>query len=100
MPEYDDLRAPVYPTPWQPIMLKGVPRDWGMFALIASALVAMLAGYAGVRWFQVVGIGAGLVLWFVGWLAAKFDPEFFSITLTRLQIGKSKSGKDGNEYLA
>lgn len=100
MHEKQDLRATVYPTLWQPMMIKGVPRDWGMFSLMASALGMVVAGWFNLRWYQFYGIGLVIVLTSVGWLAAKFDPEFFSITLVRSKIGKTKGGKDGNEYLA
>ena len=91
----------VYPTLWQPMMLKGVPRDWAIFSHMAAAMVMTLAGWFGVRWYQLVGVGTAIVLGGIGWLAAKFDPEFFSIFLVRLfQIGATKGSKDGNEYVA
>lgn len=101
MPEQqEDLRAIVYPTLWQPMMIKGVPRDWGIFSLIASAFGMVIAGWLGLRWYQFYGIGLAVVLIGIGWLAAKFDPEFFSITIVRSKIGKTKGGGGGNEYLA
>ena len=95
-----DLRAVVYPTLWQPLMLKGVPRDWSIFSLMVAALVMIVAGWFGVRFYQLAGVAVMLVMMAAGWLAAKFDPEFFSITLVRFKIGAAKGSRGGNEYLA
>lgn len=101
MPEnQQDLRAIIYPTLWQPMMIKGVPRDWGLFSLLISALAMVLAGWFNLSWYQVYGVAVMVVMTGIGWLAAKFDPEFFSITLVRAKIGRTKGGKGGNEYLA
>lgn len=100
MPDDNDLRATVYPTLWQPLMVKGVPRDWAMFSVVVAALAMVAAGWFSVRFYQFVGIGVVIIMAAIGWLAAKFDPEFFSITLVRVQIGNTKGSKDGNEYLA
>jgi type IV secretory pathway VirB3-like protein len=98
--ETEDLRAPVYPTLWKPLMVKGVPRDWAVFSMIVAALAMMVAGWMGLRFYQLYGMAAGALLAAIGWLWAKFDPEFFSITLVRFQIGKTKGSRGGNEYHA
>lgn len=95
-----DLRAVVYPTLWQPLMLKGVPRDWAIFSLLVATLAMVVAGLFAVRFYQIVGVAVMLVMMAAGWLAAKFDPEFFSITLVRIKIGATKGSRGGNEYLA
>lgn len=102
MPEQEhiELRAIVYSGLWAPLMIRGVPRDWLIFSSIIGAIVMLIAGLIGLSWFQAYGIGTLLVMAAIGFVWAKFDPEFFSITLGNLKIGKTKgSRKDVNEYL-
>jgi len=100
MPEPIELRAVIYPTLWQPLMVKGVPRDWAIFSVMVSAVFMMILGWFGVRWFQIGGVVVFVLMIASGWLAAKFDPEFFSIVLVRLfQIGKTKGAYHGNRYV-
>ncbi len=87
-------RATIYPTLWQPILTAGVPRDYAIVALILAAVVM---GFANNRW---VGFGLFGVLWLVGWFFAKLDPEFFSVLLQRMRLGRTKGSEDGNAYRA
>lgn len=95
-----DLRATIYPTLWQPMMIKGIPRDWMLASLMASTVAMVGAGMFGLPWYQFYGLGSMALMSAIGWLAAKFDPEFYSITLVRARIGRTRGGKGGNEYLA
>lgn len=87
-------RAVIYPTLWQPILVRGVPREYALAAMVVSAMVFML--------FNRLWLGFGLfgVLWLVGWFLAKLDPEFFSVFLVRMKLGKTKGSEDGNAYRA
>lgn len=103
-------RAPLYPDLWKPKTIKGVPRDWALVSVIVGALFLGLSGNIGAMMGnkgifgplgqKLIGFGGFAVLWAIGWLAGKFDPEFFGVTLTRWQIGgtKTKAKGGGNEY--
>lgn len=99
--EAKDLRAIVYPTLWAPIMLKGVPRDWAFFCLGIWIFVILIAGFAGLPFPQLIGLFVAALFMVGGWIAAMFDPEFFSIVLVNMfKIRKTKGSKGGNYHVA
>lgn len=85
-------RAVIYPTLWQPVLTAGVPRDYAIAALMVSAVGMALTNS---RW---VALGMFALLWVVGWFFARIDPEFFSVYLTRLKLGRTKGSEGGNVY--
>lgn len=87
-------RAVIYPTLWQPILVRGVPREYALAAMVVSAMAFMVLN---ILW---LGFALFGLMWLVGWFLAKLDPEFFSVFLTRLQLGRTKGSEDGNVYRA
>ena len=76
-------------TPFQvPLMIARVPRDYAMYAFAASAVFLAFKGGFLVS-FPLLGI-----LWCIGMILAKDDPEFCGIFLARLKMGVT----DGTFY--
>jgi len=86
---------PIYPTPWKPTLVKSVPRDYAIFALI---LVSVITGLTGRLWliFPLFAIA-----WIYGALKAKEDPEFFTVYAVRwFKLKRTKGDFKGREYIA
>lgn len=97
----DEHKAVIYPTMWRPPMLKGIPRDWTVFSGLVATGAMVIVGWLGMRWYQFVGIGVFIAMAAAGWLAAKFDPDFFSVFLTQVfKIGRTRGRHKGNFYVA
>lgn len=102
------MKATIYPTMWRPITIKGVPRDYGVFAIIASAVVfplGILLASLFTKNGQLFGfVFAGLFFvsaWTLGYFLGRRDPEFLTVHLARvLKVGRTKGGEGGNEYSA
>ena len=89
-----DDRKIVYPTPWKPTFIKGIPRDYAIFSAI---LIAVITGLSGKIWLLFV---LGPIFWAYGFLKAKDDPEFFTVWAVRYLKMKATRGEfKGNEYL-
>lgn len=86
--------AIVFETLWRPRLLKWWPRDY-LFAVATVCPVAMVL--SGRAW---VGFSLAFIALLYGWIRAKNDPEFFSIWVQKLRLGKTKqaNSKSGNEY--
>lgn len=110
MREGPAFRSPLYPALWTPKTVKGVPRDWALISVIFGALLLGIVGNIGALMGgkgifgplgqKVIAFGSFGLFWAFGWVAGKFDPEFFGVTLTRWKLGRTlttaKGG--GNEY--
>ena len=84
----------IYPTPWKPTLIKGVPRDYAIFALIICAVITGLSGVI-FAFFPLVAFA-----WVYGYLKAKEDPEFFTIYAVRfLKLKATKGDYKGREYI-
>ena len=84
----------IYPTPWKPTLVKGVPRDYLLFGIFVSAIFMMLLS-SFVALFTCVGL-----FWVYGALKAKEDPEFFTVYAVRiLKLKATKGDYKGREYL-
>jgi type IV secretory pathway VirB3-like protein len=89
-----DDRKIVYPTPWKPTFIKGIPRDYAVFAAI---IIAVITGIVGKIWML---FGLSPIAWAYGFLKAKEDPEFFTVWAVRwLKLKPTKGNFKGNEYL-
>ncbi len=95
---------PIYTTLARPKLLKGVPRDYSLLAMIISALffeISMPFIEKIILCFAATGT-VFLVLWIVGWILAKRDPEFLHVIRTkRLSLGQTKviGAFEGNSYI-
>lgn len=87
-------RSVIYPALWQPVLTKGVPRDFALATVLVAALVIIFT--SSLR----LGFATFVPMWILGWFLARIDPEFFSVFLTRLRLGRTKGGEDGNIYRA
>ncbi len=87
-------RKIIYPTTWKPTLIKGVPRDYAIFALIVCAVFSAIIG-------QILIMFPLLVIAYVyGSLKAKEDPEFFTVYAVRLFKLKATKGEfKGREYV-
>lgn len=99
----------LYPTLARRKLMYGMPRDYFMLALVVTWLVTMVAFVVCVvgGWRPTVSLFVGLVtflvLWPLGVLWAKKDPEFVTIYWTYwTQLGRTHSyGRhEGNRYHA
>lgn len=103
-----NTKATVYPTLWRPVTIKGVPRDYGLFAILASGFSVMICiGVTSIFWknAQILGfLFAGLIfiaLWTVGYYLGRRDPEFLTVYIARaVKVGWTKGEGRGNEYSA
>lgn len=87
-------RAVIYPALWQPVLTKGVPRDFALAAVLLGAMGAVITSNL------VICFAVFLSMWVLGWFLARIDPEFFSVFLTRLKLGRTKGSVNGNIYRA
>lgn len=89
------MRKIVYPTLAKPNLLRGIPRD---FILIAMMLSTPL-------WTITQNIFSAFLAFVVliafGWVMAKFDPDFVEVNRAKHEWIKPNfgfGGKKGNEY--
>lgn len=84
----------IYPTPWKPTLIKGVPRDYAIFAVFVCAVLTPLLGSIFYIFLFVP------IAWVYGYLKAKEDPEFFTVYAVRFfKLKGKKGGFKGREYI-
>ncbi|PCH54378.1 MAG: hypothetical protein COC22_00155 [Flavobacteriaceae bacterium] len=95
---------PIYTALTRPKLIKGVPRDYALLSMILAVICFELSTpfLDEVIARFLVGGTAFLILWIIGWLLAKKDPEFLQvIRIKRTIINQTKGvGKyEGNRYI-
>jgi len=103
-----NTKATVYPTLWRPVTIRGVPRDFGLVAILISAFSVPVGIALSSIFFekgQIVGFFfAGLVfavLWTSGYYLGRRDPEFLTVHIAKaVKVGRTKGEGHGNEYSA
>lgn len=84
--------ATIYPTMWAPPNIKGVPRDFGLVVLVFVGLAIPILGI-------LLALPVAALLWGVGMIMGRRDPEFLTIIIvSKFRIGKTLGEFAGNEY--